>query len=256
LFWKPKSPLTADDEEWQIECWRWLIENFDGPEALRQRRLVEPTGEFFPSAKKQGHAQAEYVFELTAALMGLSPDWFELVPQEEAINPIVGQYAIVKNVPLSPAGTFGSDGSGGLSITYDPGLIARPMDLVATLAHELCHALLLQTKEKPPGGDECEEFATDLAVTFFGLGIFGANAAFNFSQFSDPSTGMQGWSTRRTGYLTDIEWGFSLALFALSTDTPDERIAGHLKVSPAAHFRKSLKYLRANPAIMERALSV
>jgi hypothetical protein len=67
---------------------------------------------------------------------------------------------------------------------------------------------------------------------------------------------MQGWSTRRTGYLTDIEWGFSLALFALSTDTPDERIAGHLKVSPAAHFRKSLKYLRANPAIMERVLSV
>lgn len=255
MFWKPKSPLTTDDEEWQIACWRWLLENFGGTEALRKRRLVEPTGAFFPSAKKQGHDQAEYVFGLTAGLMGLSPDQFTLMPQEEAINPVVGRYAIVQNVPHAPAGTFRSGRSGGL-VTYDPALVARPMDLVATLAHELCHALLLHTPEKPPGGDDCEEFATDLAVTFFGLGIFGANAAFHFSQFYNPSTGAQGWSTRRAGYLTVAEWGFSLALFALSTETPDERIARHLGATPAGSFRRSLKYLRANPAIMGSALSI
>lgn len=254
MFWAPESPLTTDDEEWQIEYWRWLLDNFGGPKALRKRCLAEPTGEFFPSAHKKGHAQAEYVFELTARIMGFSPDRFTLVPQEEAINPVVGRLAIVQNVPRSPAGTFRSGRRRG-RITYNPGLVARPMALVATFAHELCHSRLLRTKEKPPGGDECEEFATDLAVTFFGFGIFGANSAFDFSRFSDSSTGTQSWSTRRMGYLTEVEWGFSLALFALSTDTPDELIVSYLDVSPAAHFTKSLKYLRANPAIMERALS-
>jgi hypothetical protein len=186
--------------------------------------------------------------------MGLSPDRFRLIPQEKAINPVVGGNAIVQNVPRSPAGTFRS-GRRRSRVTYDPDLVTRPMDLVATFAHELCHALL-QTKGRPPGGNENDEFATDLAVTFFGFGIFGANAAFHFRQFYDSSTGTQGWSTRRSGYLTEPEWGFSLGLFALSTDTLDKRIAGYLDVGRAAHFRRSLKYLRANPAIMERALSV
>lgn len=252
MFWEPGSPLTTDDEEWQINCWRWLVENFGGPETLRKRRLVEPTGEFFSSAHKNGHAQAQYVFELTVRLMGLSPNRFRLVPQKEAINPVVGRLAIVRNVPRSAAGTF-HFGRRHSRITYDPALVVRPMDLVATFAHELCHARL-KRKGKPPGGYQNEEFATDLAVTFFGFGVFGANAAFNFSQFSDSSTGTQGWSTRRIGYLTEIEWGFSIALFALSTGTQDERIADHLDVGPAAHFSKSLKYLRANPPILEQAL--
>jgi hypothetical protein len=253
MFWEPESPLTVDDEEWQIESWRWLLDKFNGTQTLRKRRLVEPTAEFFPSAEKQGHAQAEYVFGLTAKLMGLSPDRFRLIPQEEAINPHVGPLAIVRNAPSSPAGTF-RFGRRRSRITYEPGLVARPMDLVATFAHELCHALL-KRKGKPPGGYQNNEFATDLAVTFFGFGIFGANAAFHFGQYSNHSTGTQGWSTRRIGYLAEIEWGFSLALFALSTDTPDERIEGYLDVTPAASFRRSLEYLRANPAIIQRALS-
>jgi hypothetical protein len=96
--------------------------------------------------------------------MGLSPDRFRLIPQEKAINPVVGGNAIVQNVPRSPAGTFRS-GRRRSRVTYDPDLVTRPMDLVATFAHELCHALL-QTKGRPPGGNENDEFATDLAVTF------------------------------------------------------------------------------------------
>jgi hypothetical protein len=96
MFWEPESPLSTDDEEWQIESWRWLLESFNGTEALRKRRLVEPAAEFVPSAEKKGHEQAEYVFGLTATLMGLSPDRFRLIPQDEAINPVVGPATILR----------------------------------------------------------------------------------------------------------------------------------------------------------------
>jgi hypothetical protein len=25
MFWRAKSPIDGDDEEWQLEYWRWLL---------------------------------------------------------------------------------------------------------------------------------------------------------------------------------------------------------------------------------------
>ena len=132
-----------------------------------------------------------------------------------------------------------------------PASLSRPIELIATFAHELCHPLLLSIPEPPPGGAECEEFATDLATTFFGFGLFGANSAFEFKQHSDIGAGSQGWSTRRLGYLTEAEWGFSLAIFLHNNEDNLQLAMNHLKPSLASYLKKSLKYFHANPQLLD-----
>ena len=60
--------------------------------------------------------------------------------------------------------------------------------LITTLAHEICHPILLNIPTEPPGGGDMEEFATDLAMIFFGFGIFGGNSSFQFRQFNNFET--------------------------------------------------------------------
>jgi len=43
-----RSPLSAEDEEWQFETWRWLLERLGGTDDLKLSKLILPTPEFFP----------------------------------------------------------------------------------------------------------------------------------------------------------------------------------------------------------------
>lgn len=251
MFWRTKSPIDPDDEDWLLACWSWLLSNFGGPEALRARRLVMPTTDFFARPSKSGHGAAREVFDQTVRHFGLDPAQFHLVAQAEGINPILGPMQVVANPPRDPAGTFSVADGGSLQITYQPELVARPTQLVATFAHEICHPLLLSVETPPPGGEEMEEFATDLAVTFFGFGIFNLNTAAMFRQFSDTGTGTQGWSIERQGYLSPAERALALALF-ISGRAKDERDARRfLDQGPSAYFSRAVKYLAANPRIAE-----
>src|SRR5262249_49906588 len=86
-----------------------------------------------------------------------------------------------------------------------------PMALVAVLAHELGHIILLR-----PGlidrDDPDMEPLNDLLTVFLSFGIFTANSAFRFEQHSDNTS--QGWSVRRLGYLSEEQFGYALARFA------------------------------------------
>lgn len=250
MFWSVTSPLEADDEEWQLACWRWLLENFGGAATARARPLILPTGAFFRHPKAEGHAAALDWFAQVAGHFGIDANDFDLVAQDEAVDPVVGPMQVVVNAPASPAGTFSMAESGRLTISYDRRLLAQPMQLIATLAHELSHPLLLSVPEEPPGGAEMEEFATDLAVTFFGFGIFNSNTAAMFRQFSDAGTGTQGWSMDRQGYLSPAERAFALALFVHGRAEDERQARDHLEPGPLAYFKKAAKYLAAHPHIV------
>ena len=72
--------------------------------------------------------------------------------------------------------------------------------MVATFAHELSHYLTATAPEPPPGGWDNWEFATDICASFLGFGIFVANSAFSFNQYTEVDS--QGWQSSRGGYLT------------------------------------------------------
>jgi hypothetical protein len=207
---KAKSILSAEDEEWQVETWGWLLEHLGGRADLQASALVTPTRDFFPPTEAKGHARAEHVFAHVKRHARMD-DWeCRLMVHGRRPDPRVNVITSVQGSLGGPAGTFTVEGNQ-VVITYDAAALDDPLALVATFAHELAHYLLAALPELPPGGEENLEFATDLATVYLGFGIFGANTAFRFAQYQDGLT--QGWSMSRQGYLAPREWVFALAIF-------------------------------------------
>lgn len=249
MFWRRKSPLDPDDEAWQVECWQWLLRHFGGAAFLQSRRLILPTRDFFTPSNSGGHAAATHYFRQVAAYLDVDPALFVLVQQEKGVDPVLGPMQVVTNAPRDPAGTFSLPDDSTMTISYDPSLLAKPAWLIATLAHEICHPLLFSIAEEPPGGPDMEEFATDLAVTVFGFGIFNANTAVAFTQFSDSATGTQGWSFQGQGYLSPAERAFALALFVCNRDEDKRAARTYLDAGPLAYFDKAVSYIEKNPSV-------
>lgn len=238
---RARSPLTADDEEWQLETWVWLLNELGGLTDLRAMPFVTPTPAYFQPTDATGHDRAMHVFQTVKSLMGLDEWRCRLEPQHERPDVKVSDVAYLKAVPgagESPLGTFGADGNEVL-ITYDPGLVADPVGLVATFAHELSH-YLLSMKGEPPGGWDNHEFCTDLTVVYNGFGLFGAATAFRY--FS----GAQSWGYQRAGYLSQNEWTFALAIFFKLRGQPIDDAKAWLPSHLMNGVRRATKYLGEN----------
>jgi hypothetical protein len=83
---------------------------------------------------------------------------------------------------------------------------------------------------------------TDLVTVYLGMGVFTANAAFSFRQFT--GTGTQGWRAQRLGYLTEQMLGYTLACYAMLRGEPDPRWAKYLDTNPRVYMKRGVRYLR------------
>ncbi|MEQ1864640.1 MAG: hypothetical protein ABL996_08295 [Micropepsaceae bacterium] len=247
-----KSILEPDEEEWQIETWRWLIYERGGHEDIQESPLVCPTGSFFPASEAKGAQLAQHVFE-HVKMHARMQDWpCELIEQPDTGGLTVNPVTALKVRKASPAGTFMHDGNAA-QISYSPSLLKDRVALVSTLAHELAHYLIGHPKRMPPGGGSGLEPATDLTVAYLGFGIFGANSAFQYQQHQDFMS--QGWGYSRLGYIKEREWVFALAIFLALKGLDASSAKPHLKPHLANQLKRVEKYLQLNPAILERIKS-
>jgi hypothetical protein len=77
------------------------------------------------------------------------------------------------------------------------------------------------------------------------MGIFTANAAFNFGRIS--GNGIEpvgGWQARRLGYMTEQMFGYALARYAVYRGEPDPAWAKYLDTNPRAYMKQGIRYLR------------
>lgn len=250
MFFRPKPTIDEDDIDWQFECWQWLLGNLGGVDALSEFQTVLPTRTDFPASAELGDDRAKFVFGQVCDYFQLDSSQFSLVEQEAEIDPKVAPLGLVENIPSSPLGTYSATDTNTHIITYSPSILDNLEALIATFAHEICHPVLLGIPTPPPGEPEAEEFATDLAMVFFGFGIFGGNSSFNFDQFTDSGTGTQGWSARKSGYLTQNEWGFALAVRAHLTGENNENITRYGSSGLLLNFSKNYKYLAKNKLLI------
>lgn len=247
-LFKRRHFLDEEDEAWHIATWKFLLDSFGGLEALRATRLVNATREFFPPTEATGNARAEHIFACVKKFAGMQNWPCELVAQPERIRTHVAEFVhlkILENAP--PLGTFSVD-KGVVTISYDPESLKDPAVLVATLAHELAHYLLAAKRLEVPGGEEMHEFTTDLATVYLGLGLFGANRAFEFSQHGDAFG--QGWRYSSTGYLRQRDWVFALAVFLKLRDEKAESLKPLLKPHLYSDLCAAEKYLAKNPELL------
>jgi len=234
-FIKSKPLLSQSDIEFQVATFKWLLKNFGGDDFYKTTELVLPTKECFPSKVNSPEGAASETFEAVKKHAGLENWVCKLEIQEEDANPIVAPTLAIQNAPTSPHGTFQATEENEVIITYNPALASQPTQLVATFAHELAHYLTATSKEEPPGGWDNWEFVTDIAATFLGFGVFMANSAFSFSQYTNSDS--QGWKSSRNGYLSESEHIYALAIFIELKRYSMISASSHLK----PHLRKLLK---------------
>jgi hypothetical protein len=237
--------LESDLEDWSLETWAWLMRNLGGMARLRAAPLVVPSRDYFPPSETVEHERAVYLFELVKKHMGMEGWSCELEARSRPpMNAQVGEFWHVRS-GSRPNGTFRID-EGQPIVSYATDLVAKPADLIATLAHELSHYLIATFREPIPGGREVHELTTELTVAYCGFGVFGANHAFSFRQHGDAFS--QGWQSSRNGYFSERSWAFALALFSALTGREVSR--QWLKPSVADLTAKAGRYLDRHPKLL------
>lgn len=231
----PSPPINRDEFEWLFACFAWLDRKLGerDPSARYVPVLSLPREPEFLSART-----AEQMFELVKRRAGLQ-DWECRLEQGDAAPPPIGAVgAVGEYSQKSTLGTFSVEGNTPV-IRYTPELLQDPVGLAATFAHELAH-LVIHSLGIPPGGEALEEHATDCAAVYLGFGVFQANSARHFSQFSDGE--YHGWSASASGYLSESALVTALALFEARFELPDYANAELKDYLRPAHF-KAQKYL-------------
>ncbi len=240
--WLTGPDVPPDDVvDWLFDTFAWLLVEGGGWARLEKMRLVLPTPEFFPIPADDARLADDMLAQVK--LLADMRDWpVQLTMQEDGPSheQMFGHVALAGVSSKSAAGTFSGHGGNGLSaeITYSPGLLREPANLVATLAHELGHYQLSSVQTEPPGGWEMEEPATDACAVFMGFGVFLANSSFHFGRTSGARWG--GWSARQLGYLNEQTLAYALGLFLRLRDLDAQPALRHLTTNPRAYLEDAL----------------
>jgi hypothetical protein len=133
---------------------------------------------------------------------------------------------------------------GKVVIALKSSVLKDPMVLVATVAHELGHLILLGDRHLDRSTPDHEPM-TDLLTVFLGLGIFSANSAARF-QHHDHGGGWHSWSMRRLGYLPQGVYGYALAKFAAERGEIKPEWTQHLSTNVRVYFKHSSAWLAKN----------
>ena len=237
-LFKNKPLLSEELRNWQFDTFAWLIKNSKKFGSFDKIVLVEPTDKFFPDKSPDRQKKAKMIFERVKVYARMSKWPTRLVEQEENVDPKVAPTVLLQDAPNSPAGTYNGKHSEAV-ITYDPDLINRPIQLIATFAHELAHYLTLSIPEFFSDNPKEYEFLADIGAVYLGFGIFQANSVINFNQFT--SLGTQGWQTQRQGYLEEEEIIFALGIFTRLKDINPKQVMRHLKPSLSGYYKRALK---------------
>ena len=242
-LFKSKPVIDQDEFDWQLACFKWLLQEFEGLERLRKTPLVLPTVDFFPESKTKGHARATELFDQVRYFAHMTEWPCRLVEGEAAREMHVGNTLLLRHQHKQPPlGTF-SYVDGQYQISYNPSEIVRPLNLIATFAHELSHYLMHTAVGGVPGGRELNELATDVSAVFLGFGIFLANTAKTFEQHQDFAE--YGWQARRQGYLSELGLVTALSIFVELSGTSHDDARTHLKPYLQGVYKKAVRYLKA-----------
>lgn len=118
--------------------------------------------------------------------------------------------------------------------------LADPAWLLATLAHELAHELLLKGGHLTADAPD-HELVTDLLPVFLGVGVFGANATVRSKAWHDGN--LEWFQISKQGYLSSVVLGYALAVFAHARGEDRPAWAADLRPDARETLWAGLRYL-------------
>jgi hypothetical protein len=231
-------PVNDEESAWLESAGAWLVKQFEIN--VDDVIVILPTPEFFPDIYCGEEGDVEKLLNRVCSYMGVSRDRLsvELFSDEE--KEIRDHLPSFESHGRGVAGHY-RETSDLIKISVSTAYLRDPMALVAVIAHELGHVLLLADR-KIQRDRKDHEFLTDLLTVQLGLGIFTANSAFRFTQWSGGFK--QGWRAERLGYLSERMFGYALALFAWNREESKPEWSKYLEGNVKDHFKSALKYLQ------------
>jgi len=238
-FTKPKLPITPEQQRW-VDRFFLRLAALLGAHRLLQATVVLPTPDHFPDPYDCSELALQCIFKRVAAGMHVNPSDIEVTLFASADDLTHGLVPFSSGSSSGAAGLYHHDPTAKPHISINEKQLKDPMALVATLAHELGHIILLRPGLVPRDDPDMEPM-NDLLTVFLGFGIFSANSAFHFKQYTTDRA--QGWSAGRSGYLSEELFGYALARFAFERREAKPAWRKYLSTSVSAYLKRSAAWL-------------
>jgi hypothetical protein len=242
MFWsEPSLPLKPEEQQWLDRSLRWLLEQF-GMEYFLKHPMILPEPSFFPDPFRGTEECVNKLVSRVCSYMDVDYQLIEVrIFSAQEFGVSESRYAGERSY-AGAAGLFRNkkEPNGKMKVAICDSQLKHPTKLVATIAHELGHVILLGGG-KISREDKSHELLTDLITVFLGMGIFTANSAFQFGQWQDHSR--QGWSASRQGYMSEEMLAYSLAACAWMKGDTKAAWQKHLAMNVGYHFKECFKYL-------------
>ena len=239
---RPKLPVTEEERSW-VDKEFSRLKSMLGAKRMLSCTVIEPTDQFFPDPWDGSSAGLESIFCRVCEFMQVerSNVDLEIIPDSSELMEALPEYHLRSN---GPAGMhFGQNADEKPLIGIRQSLLKDPLMVVATVAHELGHVILLDGGHLSRDVEDMEPM-TDLVTVYLGLGIFTANACCRFTKFRDERR--EGWSFSRHGYLPEEVYGYALAVFAKERRETGSSWAAHLSTNAQTYFRRSAAWLESS----------
>lgn len=247
LFFSNSAKLPVSDEtrEFINAAMTWFADVF-GADHLRQTTVILPSVEYFPEGWDASEECMAALVNRVCGYMGVDPDRISLNlfrdPGEEMARELRQQAPHFKGTQdYGGAGYYAGRGDDDkYRISLKVSHRNDPVSVIATVAHELGHVLLLGEGRLKRDHPHMEPL-TDLVTVFCGLGIFNANSAIRYRNVADGT--WRGWSIDRLGYTSEEAFGYAFAVFARMRCELKPAWVKHLSTNVAEYYRRSARYL-------------
>ena len=239
---KSKLPVSDAERIWIDRSFR-LLERLLGRERMLDAVVMLPTSDHFPDRYDGSKTSLEAMFRRVAERMQVDPESIELQVFDDRAQRTMSLVPFGERQSAGAGGLYIHDGQTRTVVAINNGQLGDPMALVATLAHELGHVILLRPELIALDRPDMEPL-NDLLTVFLGFGVFNANCAFQFHQYG--SYDRQGWSTSRLGYLTEEQFGYALARFAVERGERKPNWARYLNTNVGSYCKRSIAWLEEN----------
>jgi hypothetical protein len=197
--------------------------------------LVQLRREFFSAPSSRHPDFVPSLVRDIQRILGIEAASIEVLPLDQ----IDGRFRHEYQALVGTGGTWQGEGNSAL-IRYNPDLVARPITLIATLAHEVMHHVLRSLPDLPPGGEEAEELSTDLHCITMGFGVFQLAGAEEI-----------GWH----GYLRQPSRAHALAMFLRMRGVPETEALSSLPPRCRGYLKAALAWIDRNDPGLSRRLS-
>lgn len=233
-----KPLLNENTTQWLFDAYSWALRSFGSDFFYEDTQLITPTAEHFPSQINSRESMATTIFEQMVRYAGMQNWPLELIKLTPDYEPIHPSNVIFNGISRGAATAFSFEGDiETFHVTYTSDLTRDPSVLTTVIARQLAAHMACTANEPGPGGEELHGHLVDLLAIFMGFGLFLTNNAVMIRRGCSGC----GKSVQATGFLSEDQMTYALALFCCLKKIPNKIAQLHLKSALRPLLKKAAK---------------